>query len=763
MNKIFFTLVVIFASTTGLIAQNQRLTVANSGTLKNETALLSQNDNQITIRFDLTELDLVEVETDYGKAYIATSNNAPLIMEKGAPELFYLTSSFIIPDKGGTDLEISYGKYVDFENIEIAPSKGNLSRKIDPKTVPFVKGDIYQEDSFYPKMLANLREPFIMRDVRGQSVDVYPVQYNPVSKVLRIYSEITVTVSNTRNVGVNEFPNQYRNMTIDPQFNSMYSNLFINHSVFQERSYPTEEEGELLIICHPAFIAEMKPYIDWKRTIGRKTTIVSTATTGTTATAIKTYISNYYNNPNNNLAYVLLVGDSPQIPPHGTSSVPSDNIYGQLVGSDPYMEVLVGRISAENAAHVQTQVQRAIWYERDINTTDVWLNIGMGIARNEGAGIGHDGGEADYIHMNNIRNRLLNYGYSTVYQEYDRNTPGVPNTTATQISQRFNNGVGITNYCNHGLETSWSVADYNNSHVNALTNTGKLSYIFSVACLNGRFTYSTPCFAETWMRATHNNQPTGAVATLMATISIGWAPPMTAQDEFVNICIDLPSSYPGTQPGIKKTFAGAAINATQKMLMVHGTSGRNLEDFNSWTIFGDPTLMIRTKTPQAMTISHASTMPLGANTFSVSCNVNNALATLSYTDGNNEVNIIATAIVSGGIANLTFSPITLSYPIKVTVIGRDRVTYQGIVPMQCITTNFTNQTVHTNMTVYGCNINLQDVTVTNGATLYIEAVGDIHVQNVRVQNGAKLILDAAGEVNIISDFEVDLGSEFEIR
>jgi hypothetical protein len=57
--------------------------------------------------------------------------------------------------------------------------------------------------------------------------------------------------------------------------------------------------------------------------------------------------------------------------------------------------------------------------------------------------------------------------------------------------------------------------------------------------------------------------------------------------------------------------------------------------------------------------------------------------------------------------------------------------------------NFTNQTVTSNTTVTSC--------------------GDINVQNVKVQNGAKLILDAAGEVNIISDFEVELGSEFEIK
>jgi subtilisin family serine protease len=56
--------------------------------------------------------------------------------------------------------------------------------------------------------------------------------------------------------------------------------------------------------------------------------------------------------------------------------------------------------------------------------------------------------------------------------------------------------------------------------------------------------------------------------------------------------------------------------------------------------------------------------------------------------------------------------------------------------------NFTNQTVTTDTTVTSC--------------------GDINVWNVTVTNGAKLTLIAAGEVNIISDFEVELGSEFEI-
>ena len=44
----------------------------------------------------------------------------------------------------------------------------------------------------------------------------------------------------------------------------------------------------------------------------------------------------------------------------------------------------------------------------------------------------------------------------------------------------------------------------------------------------------------------------------------------------------------------------------------------------------------------------------------------------------------------------------------------------------------------------------------------ITSCGDINVQNVTVTNGAKLTLNAAGKVNIISGFDVQLGSTFEI-
>jgi len=80
------------------------------------------------------------------------------------------------------------------------------------------------------------------------------------------------------------------------------------------------------------------------------------------------------------------------------------------------------------------------------------------------------------------------------------------------------------------------------------------------------------------------------------------------------------------------------------------------------------------------------------------------------------------------------------------------------------TTSFVNQTVSTNKIVFSCgNLDVQNVTVTNGAKLTLNAAGDINVREVYVINNSTLILDAAGEVTLERDFEVELGSEFEIK
>ncbi len=651
----------------GLFAQQAWKGINNSGRQPAEITLLNTTGQSTRILFSLDGYISDQVITPNGIEQIISVGNGVQIIERGAPDLAKLTTTIIIPDTEKMKVVVNRASYVDFEGIDVAPSKGHFTRNIRPEDVPFVYGEMYNKDEFWPSSLAQLEDPFILRDFRGQTVTIFPYQYNAVTKTLRVYYEIEVEVRSTGQAGDNIFNRTHQVKSIDTEFEQIYNRMFLNAESHTKNKYVIGEEGSLLIIAFDGFVDAMKPFVNWKRTIGRKVELVPASTVGATPTAIKNYVFNYYNT-NPNFSHLLLVGDAPQIPTNSLSNGHSDNAYGYLVGNDSYNEIIVGRFSAETVAHVQTQVQRIIEYERDLNTSDTWMNKGVGIARNEGTGGGHNGGENDYVHMNFIRDSLLNFTYDVVFQEYDGNVPGMTNTTAALISTRINNGVSIINFCNHGSDTGWSVANYNASHVNQLTNVGKLPFIWSVACVNGNFV-SITCFAETWMRATHNGQPTGAISTMMSTVNQPWQPPMTGQDEMVTILVE-------KRGHLKRTFGGLSINGSMKMIGSHGSSGILTHD--TWTLFGDPTLMVRTNVPAEMTVSHNPTLFFGSTTFAVNCDTDGALVAITYTDSNNAVQILGTGVVSGGVANIVFSePIANPLDLKVAITAFNKVTYLG--------------------------------------------------------------------------------------
>ena len=303
-----------------------------------------------------------------------------------------------------------------------------------------------------------------------------------------------------------------------------------------------------------------------------------------------------------------------------------------------------------------------IHYERDVTAADTWLSIGQGVSKNEGAGSGHFG-EADYQHIDYIRDTLLHYNYTSIHRDY-QNVQGVSSSAAI-ISQHINEGVSIINYCNHGSPTSWGVFNYSNSHINALTNDNKLPFIWSVACNNGQLDYSQPCFAEAWMRATNNSTgaPTGAIGGMFSYISQPWQPPMYGQDEMNNVLTEHRS--------IKRTLGGISTDGNMKILDQYNSNGQGLATYQFWLLFGDPTLTVRNMTPANMNVTHASSMSTSATSFTVNAtNGNGALATLTR---NNE--IMGSATINNGTCNITFAAPGTTGTATLTVFGYNKITY----------------------------------------------------------------------------------------
>lgn len=240
----------------------------------------------------------------------------------------------------------------------------------------------------------------------------------------------------------------------------------------------------------------------------------------------------------------------------------------------------------------------------------------------------------------------------------------IGNPTAADLAALVNAGVSLINYTGHGSPTSFATTGYSNADVNASTNGHKLPIIFSVACVNGDFTSGT-CFAEAWLRKANG----GAIATLMSTVNQSWNPPMEGQDEMNDI---LTQQYPTNK---KFTFAGVAMNGCMKMNDSYGTAGEDMTD--TWTVFGDPSLMYYTNSPSLLTATHISTTPVGTSNLVVNCPVDGALVGLMY-----QGDLIASGFISGGTVNLTFSPVNLPDTIFVTVTAFNKTPYFGFVKVQ---------------------------------------------------------------------------------
>ena len=598
------------------------------------------------------------VNTPQGQKTIISLENSTPILEAGAPDIPKIATSLIVPDNQNMTVEVTYSNYVEYQNIDIAPSKGNFTRDIDPSTVPYTYGPAYSLNQFYPGTLAELKEPYILRDFRGQTVLTYPFQYNPVTKVLRVYNNFSVNVHTATGTVVNPLNRIQPLSKIEKEFSNVYNHQFLNY--YNNHKYtPLDEHGKMLIVCADAYLTAMQPLVDWKNDEGIPTEIVSVTTAGSTSAAIKTYVTNYYNT--NGLTFLLLIGDAAQLPTFTVSGGGSDPTYGYIIGSDHFQEIFVGRFSAESVADVQTQVTRTINYEKTPSTTPGKFNRAVNIGSDQGPG---DESEYDWQHQRNLGTLMDGFTYTSRAELFDGSQGGLDasgNATAAQLLTEVNNGAGIITYTGHGSDNAFTTTGFSNTNIASLTNTNVLPFIWSVACVNGNFTAGT-CFAEGWLRKTYNNQPAGAVATLMSTINQSWNPPMEGQDEMVNILTENAST------NIKRTFGGLSVNGIFKMNDTY--SDYNMTD--TWTIFGDPSLMVRTDDPMTMTVNHTTSLLLGETSLLVNCNVEGAFVCLTINH-----QIIGTGTVSGGVANISFPALTTADSILVTATAFNYIPYQG--------------------------------------------------------------------------------------
>lgn len=535
---------------------------------------------------EINGMQYTRIVIDYG----STTN------KKGYAELPYFSTAVQLKGEKNSDLKYEIEEYYDIElKAPLIPSRGILTRSMDIDKIPFEISSGSVSNKFYPGKIAEATTPFILRDTRGMNLIVYPFQYNSGTGILRVIKKISLKLTENDSEPINALLD--KNNIIAEEMESVYSSLYINYN--ETKSLQVSDIGEILVVYTPenGGIIALQPYIDWKKQLGYTVNTLEVPN-GTDLYAENTIKSAYESN--NNILFVQLVGDWANLKSKfeyydvTSSDGSEDPVLGHIVGRDEYQDVIIGRFSVQNEIELANQINKAINYEKYPEAEGEWYSKALGIASNEGAGAGDDG-ESDEAHNDIIiNNKLLPSSYTggmTCYQADGANS--------TLIAGYINQGVSVINYTGHGYYQEFSTPRFTNSNVNSLTNGNKLPIVIAVACLVGHLNYYSDCFAEAWLKKVDG----GAVAGWFSSISQPWVPPMRGQDYFNDILTGGYDYETGPGSGFsttekRTTFGSLTVNAAVLTLAEAPLDESTLATIETWTLFGDASLMVRTDKPR---------------------------------------------------------------------------------------------------------------------------------------------------------------------
>jgi len=647
------------------------------------------------------------------------------VLKAGAPQVSQLSGALIVDDAEEMMVTVTHAVFEEFQDVYMRPSKGNLLRTIDPATVPYQEGLVYSQNEFYPGKLASLGNPYVQHQFRGQSIHFYPVQYNPFTHVLRVYSSIDVTVNSTGQPGENPLPANVSERTHLPM-QDVYRAHFLNYAENSSRYEQVGELGNMLVITHAQYIDELEPWIQWKKEKGIPVEVVDVAEINSVS-AIGDYVQEYYET--NGLTYLVLVGDEDQVPvqlvnyPSGQGYC--DACYGYTAGNDSYADVFVGHFLVHTQNELPALIQKTLEYERNPNTASDWFSNAMGIGSNEGDGIGDDN-EADWEHQNGIKEDLLSFTYDEVWEKYDgghaSSSPsggitadGSGSPSASSLTEVIETGCSLINYTGHGAHTLIVTGSYTNTQINQLQNNGRYPYFIVVGCCTGDYDDdddSGDTFGEAWIKSPSSTNLTGGIGGAFSSVYQSWAPPMEAQDEMNKIIAE--------NAGIetRHTIGSIHYHGCSSMNDAYGADGDEMTD--TWILMSDPSVQLRTAMPSALVVTHPAGAIMGVSSMTVQCATEDAMICATF---NGE--ILDVQVISGGQATLNFAAVVEPGDILITATSFNTIPYQALVPV----------TPADGPYVVGNATGINDATGNgNGLAEYNEQIGlNINAENIGVE------------------------------
>jgi len=628
---------------------------------------------QADLGFRMAGIEVEDIALDGGNYHSV----APIAQEKelfgrtaeeGRPELPVYAHMVGIPDQAGARLEILSYSYETVEGYDILPVQTPTIEGSD-EILPFVKDDnFYGRDEFYPAEVASLGEPIICRDLRMIQVIISPVQYNPVTKELRVYTSLDYNIVyegfDDRNVKVR------RTNRIAESFMPLYRAMVPNADELLSAYEPVR--GGYLIITPDLFADTIAILGRWKHLKGYNVVIATASEvdpngSDPTYTEVKNYIQNAYNTWEYPPEFICIVGDvdgTYRIADFPWSGYNSDHQYARLDGTDLIPDVMISRMSVRSLSELRVAMQKALTFDQNPFMGDPAYYL------RALSSAGNIGSVTPRLTVLWVRQRLLEIGYSRVDTVFAWSTsdPG-----ADSIHAAISRGTSIISYRGWGFSSQWGAPVYPTSRIDQLTHGWKIGICLAITCGIGNFG-ATECWGEKWIRAGTVTNPKGGPGFFGST------------DGSTHTKWNNPIMY-GYYWGLFKegiyNFGLAAARGKMQMYNSFPSRMDRVEKYHhTYNTLGEPELDIRTAVPQTLMVNYPSSIPVGTNMMEVSVSIEGgfpaegAYVNLVKGYGANEEVFVGGRTDAAGHITLHFNSTTPD-TLFVTVTGRNYMPHRG--------------------------------------------------------------------------------------
>jgi len=657
--------------------------------------MIEESPSGVAISFSIPDFRIAESSVDGEVMHKIFLDGCLSPNQAGAPNLPGYGRYIVVPNGATAKVEIISSEIETIRDLNVAPAPV-ITPEPDIDKICYEKNaDLYRRDVFYPANPVGISDPITIRGIDMIILEVTPFQYNPVTKILRIYRHLSLKV--TYQWGNGQFGEErLRSRWWDPVF----QRLLLNYKTLPEVKYQKVSTSQNQDFEYVIITPDNPEYISWADSIklfrtrqGIRTGVVTlTEIGGNTVNDIENYINTAYNTWTIPPVAVLLLADYGTGPATGNGIVSpvynnycvSDHIYADVSGNQ-MVDVVVSRIPAQNSGQLETMVTRFLDYERRppensnfyqnplcvsgwqstgtyVLSAEViegfWENIlGKQPARQYA---GYSGGVPSAWPNDPYSMSIVamfgpsGLGYIPATPSYLTNWTG----SAAGINTAINSGAFAVHYRGSGSETGWGEPAYSISDLSGL-NEARPAFIFSFTSLTGKFNYGSDCFAE----AIYKN-PGGALGVIAAS-EITYA---FVTDSYVWGLYD----YLRTEffPGLPSTPAHAGImpafaNVAGKYYLYQDNWPFNPNSkeltYHLFHHFGEAFSSLYTQMPQYLTVLHDSVLASGQDYFTVSAD-SGALISLTV---NGE--IIGVDIGTGAPVDLGISQQTAGDTMYVTV------------------------------------------------------------------------------------------------